>query len=63
MKGITVQGMLVGSRDVFQDMNAAVARHRLKPIVDTQFPFTEAAAAYRHFASRSHVGKVVIVAD
>lgn len=63
MKGITMQGLLVGNRDVFEDMNAAVTRHRLEPIVDTEFPFSEAAAAYRHFASRSHVGKVVLVAD
>jgi NADPH:quinone reductase-like Zn-dependent oxidoreductase len=63
MKGITMQGMLVGSRDIFEDMNAAVTRHRFEPIVDTRFPFSEAAGAYRHFAARSHVGKVVIVAD
>jgi NADPH:quinone reductase-like Zn-dependent oxidoreductase len=63
MKGITMQGMFVGSRDVFEDMNAALARHRLEPLIDAEFPFTEAPNAYRHFASRSHVGKVVIVAD
>jgi NADPH:quinone reductase-like Zn-dependent oxidoreductase len=40
-----------------------LSRYRLKPVIDTEFPFTEAAAAYQHFASRSHMGKVVIVAD
>ncbi|MFD7505212.1 NAD(P)-dependent alcohol dehydrogenase [Streptomyces sp. NPDC059850] len=59
-KGITLQGMYVGSREMFEEMNRALERHRLHPVIDRAFPFAEAPAAYRHFADRGHFGKVVI---
>ena len=59
-KGITLQGMYVGSREMFEDMNRALERHRLRPVIDRAFPFAETPAAYRHFAARGHFGKVVI---
>jgi NADPH:quinone reductase-like Zn-dependent oxidoreductase len=59
-KGITLQGMYVGSREMFEEMNRAIERHRLRPVIDRAFPFADAPAAYRHFASRGHFGKVVI---
>jgi NADPH:quinone reductase-like Zn-dependent oxidoreductase len=63
MKGIAMQGMFVGSRDVFEEMNRALAQHKFQPVLDEVFPFSEAKAAYQHFASRSHFGKVALVAD
>ncbi|MFD7918114.1 NAD(P)-dependent alcohol dehydrogenase [Streptomyces sp. NPDC059740] len=60
-KGVTLQGMFVGSRQMFQEMNRALELHRLHPVVDSVFPFEEAPAAYRHLASGNHFGKVVIV--
>ncbi|MCZ0983649.1 NAD(P)-dependent alcohol dehydrogenase [Streptomyces diastatochromogenes] len=62
-KAVTVQGMQVGSRETFEAMARAVALHRVRPVVDRAFPFSEAAAAYRHLASGAHFGKVVIEAD
>jgi NADPH:quinone reductase-like Zn-dependent oxidoreductase len=62
-KGITLQGMFVGSREMFEDMNRAIAQHRMRPVIDSTFPFSDAAAAYRHFQSRGHFGKVVITHD
>jgi NADPH:quinone reductase-like Zn-dependent oxidoreductase len=44
----------------FEAMNRAIARHRLRPVVDRVFPFDEAPDAYRYFESRAHLGKVVI---
>ena len=41
-------------------MNAAVAAHRMQPVIDREFGFDDAAAAYRHLESGGHVGKVVI---
>jgi NADPH:quinone reductase-like Zn-dependent oxidoreductase len=61
-KGLTVQGMFVGSGEMFDAMNGMLAQHRIHPVIDRAFPFTEAPAAFRHFASRRHFGKVVIVA-
>jgi NADPH:quinone reductase-like Zn-dependent oxidoreductase len=55
-----VQGISVGSTQMFEAMNAAIGACGLKPVVDRVFPFAEAAAAYRHLQSGSHFGKVVI---
>ena len=55
-----VLGIYVGSRAMFEDMNRAIALHKLRPVVDRVFPFDAAADAYRHLASGRHFGKVVI---
>ena len=60
MRNIRVQGIFVGSRDMFEAMNRAISLHKLKPVVDRVFPFRDAVAAYRHMESALHFGKVVI---
>ncbi|HUB95979.1 MAG TPA: NAD(P)-dependent alcohol dehydrogenase [Stellaceae bacterium] len=62
-KGLRVSGINVGSRAMFEAMNRAIAVARLKPVVDRVFPFNEALAAYRDFATGSQFGKVVIRVD
>lgn len=59
-KSIDVQGIYVGSREMFEAMNQAIALHQIKPVVDKVFPFDEAQAAYRYLQSGSHFGKIVI---
>jgi NADPH:quinone reductase-like Zn-dependent oxidoreductase len=41
-------------------MNAFIARHKLKPVIDRTFSFEEAPAAFTYLESGSHFGKVVI---
>jgi NADPH:quinone reductase-like Zn-dependent oxidoreductase len=60
VKQASVQGVYVGSRGHFERMNAAISAHRLEPIIDRQFSFDDAPAAYRHLESGAHFGKVVI---
>jgi NADPH:quinone reductase-like Zn-dependent oxidoreductase len=60
MKNVRVTGIYVGSRDMFEDMNRAIALNRLKPVVDRVFDFADAVAAFRHLDSGAHFGKVVI---
>jgi NADPH:quinone reductase-like Zn-dependent oxidoreductase len=60
MKNVRVQGIFVGSREMFEAMNRAVALHKLKPVVDRVFPFAEAVAALRYMESGAHFGKIVI---
>jgi NADPH:quinone reductase-like Zn-dependent oxidoreductase len=55
-----LNGVYVGSRGHFERMNAAIFAHRMEPIVDREFDFEDAPAAYRHLESGSHFGKVVI---
>jgi NADPH:quinone reductase-like Zn-dependent oxidoreductase len=55
-----VQGISVGSTEMFEAMNAAIAANRIKPVIDRVFPFDEAPDAYRHMAAGAHFGKIVI---
>jgi len=59
-KNITLTGIYVGSRLMFEAMNRAIAQHELHPVVDRTVPFEEAPAALAHLASGAHFGKVVI---
>jgi NADPH:quinone reductase-like Zn-dependent oxidoreductase len=60
LKGLRVQGIIVGSRAMFEDMNSAIATAGLRPVIDRVFPFDEAREALRHLQAARHVGKVVI---
>ncbi len=60
MKKIRLQGILVGSREMFEGMNRAISLHRLRPLIDCVFPFGEARDALRHMESGAHFGKICI---
>ena len=60
MKSLTVQGIYVGSREMFEAMNQSIALHQLKPVIDRIFPLTKAQEAYRYMKSAAHFGKIVI---
>ncbi|MGH7428723.1 MAG: zinc-binding dehydrogenase, partial [Candidatus Methylomirabilaceae bacterium] len=60
MKQVRVQGILVGSRDVFEAMNRAITFHKLKPVIDRVFPFDESREALRYMESGAHFGKICI---
>ena len=62
MRNIRVQGIFVGSREMFEAMNRSIALHRMKPVVDRVFPFAEAVEAFRYMQTAAHFGKVVIKA-
>ncbi len=55
-----LQGVIVGSLEMFAAMNAALTLAQLRPVIDRTFPFEEAREAYAHLQSGSHIGKVVI---
>jgi NADPH:quinone reductase-like Zn-dependent oxidoreductase len=44
-------------------MNRAISLAKLKPVIDTAFPFAEAREAFRHMEAAGHFGKIVISAD
>ncbi|NUP79181.1 MAG: NAD(P)-dependent alcohol dehydrogenase [Nonomuraea sp.] len=58
--GAAVRGIAVGSRAQFLAMNELIAAHRLRPVIDHVFPFDRAPDAYRHYASGTAFGKIVI---
>jgi NADPH:quinone reductase-like Zn-dependent oxidoreductase len=60
MKNVRVQGIFVGSREMFEAMNRAIALHQLRPVVDRVFPFTEAREALRYMENGAHFGKICL---
>lgn len=61
-RGIRVDSVFVGSVRHFREMNEAIARGGLRPVVDRVFPFERAREAYAHLASGAHFGKIVVAA-
>jgi NADPH:quinone reductase-like Zn-dependent oxidoreductase len=59
-KYASIHGVFVGSRTMFEKMNAAITINALEPVIDRVFAFDEAVAAYRHLEHGGHFGKVVI---
>ena len=62
-KSVRIQGIFVGSREMFEAMNRAITQHRLQPVLDRTVPFAEAPAAYRYQESGAHFGKLVITVE
>jgi len=63
IKHIVVQGISVGHRRAFEDMNRAIDRLRIKPVIDKVYDFASLPAALDHL-EHGAFGKVVIrVAD
>ncbi len=60
MKNVRVQGIYVGSREMFEAMNRAIALHKLPLVVDRVFPFHEARQALKYMESGAHFGKICI---
>jgi NADPH:quinone reductase-like Zn-dependent oxidoreductase len=59
-KRANVQGIYVGSTEMFEEMNAAIAVNKIKPAIDRVFGFDEVRAAYNYLVSAAHFGKIVI---
>jgi NADPH:quinone reductase-like Zn-dependent oxidoreductase len=59
-KQLRVQGIYVGSRAMFEEMNASIAKTGMHPVVDRVFPFDQAREAFLYMESASHFGKIVI---
>lgn len=60
MKSLRLQGVYVGSRAMFEDMNAALAANRIKPVIDKVYPFEEVRAALKLMERAAHFGKIVV---
>jgi NADPH:quinone reductase-like Zn-dependent oxidoreductase len=60
MKNARVQGIYVGSREMFEAMNRAIALHKLRPVVDRVFGFGEIHQALQHMESGAHFGKICL---
>ena len=61
MKSVKLQGIFVGSRQMFEQMNQMICQHtHFKPVVDKVFDFENAREAFKYMESAAHFGKIVI---
>jgi NADPH:quinone reductase-like Zn-dependent oxidoreductase len=60
MKGVRLQGIFVGSRQMFEDMNSAIEVDRMKPVISKIFAFEELPEALKYMEAGSHFGKIVL---
>jgi NADPH:quinone reductase-like Zn-dependent oxidoreductase len=60
MKGVRVNGIFVGSREMFEALNRAIELSSLKPVIDRVFDFADLPQALRHMESGSYLGKIVV---
>lgn len=57
----TVRGLLVGSRQQFEAMNAAIDASNIKPVVDEKvFSLEDTKEAYQYMWDQKHFGKLTI---
>ena len=59
-KSLTVNGIYVGSRAMFEAMNRALAAAGTQPVIDRTYPFGDARSAFRDMRAAGHFGKLVI---
>ena len=55
-----LQGLSVGSRDMFEAMCRFIDLNRIVPVVDKVFPWTEVKAAFGAMQGGEHFGKIVL---
>lgn len=61
LKSIRLNGIYVGSREMFEAMNRAIALSGLKPVIDRVFPAADVQAAMNYMLTGAHFGKVCLV--
>lgn len=59
-KNLHIHGISVGSREQFEAMNGAIARHRMKPVVDKVYPWLKVQDALRTMQAGAHFGKICL---
>jgi NADPH:quinone reductase-like Zn-dependent oxidoreductase len=60
LKNLLLKGITSGSRAMLQRLVRAAAANDLRPVIDREFGFDDAAEAYAHLQAAGHLGKVLI---
>jgi len=58
-KQVHIRGIYVGSRENFEEMNAAISEAKLKPVCESR-SWTEAKSAFKEMEGATHFGKLVL---
>ncbi|MCZ4279377.1 NAD(P)-dependent alcohol dehydrogenase [Kiloniella laminariae] len=59
-KKLRLQGIMVGSRDMFINMLAQMTRHQIRPVIDQVFDFNDTPKAFEAMKTAGHFGKIAI---
>jgi NADPH:quinone reductase-like Zn-dependent oxidoreductase len=62
MQNIRIQGVIVGHREMFENMCDALAANEIHPVVDASFGFDDVHEALNYVIEGRHIGKVAIEA-
>jgi NADPH:quinone reductase-like Zn-dependent oxidoreductase len=60
VRSLNLKGISIGPRLSFEALLKAMEVIKVRPVIDSVFPFGDYAAAYEHLETASHVGKIVI---
>lgn len=60
LKSARLQGIYVGSREMFEEMNRAIALAKTRPVIDRVFEFGELTQALQYLESGAHFGKICL---
>lgn len=61
MKSVRLQGIYVGSRQMFEDLNRMLCQYvHIKPVIDKTFEFGEVKDALKYMEAGAHFGKIVV---
>jgi len=63
LRNARLQSLTVGSRQSFEEMNAFLEEHKLRPVIDGVFAWSKTADAFRELKAGKHFGKLVLKAD
>jgi NADPH:quinone reductase-like Zn-dependent oxidoreductase len=60
MKAVRLQGIFVGSREMFERMNKAITIGKIAPVIDRVYKIEEISDALQTLEKGSHFGKIVL---
>jgi len=58
-----ISAVAVGSRAMAEDLVRFIELHDIKPIIDSEFAFSDAQAAYAHLEAGRAIGKIIVAQD
>lgn len=63
LKHITLYGSVLGTREEFARMLDAIAKEKIKPVIDRTYPLEEAKEAQSYFKEAGKLGKIVLLPE
>jgi len=60
MRGLRIQGILVGHREGFEAMCEVISRSQMRPVVDAVYPWADTRQAFEQLDSGRHFGKICL---